>query len=125
MRSRRGDHLPAARHQRGRSPGLPVAVVLGRIGRSGLYDNTAGLTLLALASVIAASYVYLSRSTSTHLYTLYRVGAQRSDPSHDATLTLTPGPASVPESGSTLTFFVVGLGAVLLVARSQTFRPSN
>ena len=30
-----------------------------------------------------------------------------------------------PESGSTLTFFVVGLGALLLVARSQKFRPSN
>jgi len=38
---------------------------------------------------------------------------------------LSIAPANVSESDSTLTFLVVGLGALLVIARSQAFRLSH
>jgi hypothetical protein len=58
----------------------------------------------------------------THLYTIY-VSANGNDLMQGARLDIAP--AAVPESESTLTFFVVGLGALFLVAQSQKVRPSN
>ena len=88
------------------------------LGRAGLYDLSAGAAVLALDPVLAVAFnVTLDVD---HLYTMY---ASVSGPSRDVRLSIAPGPAYVPESGSTLTFFVVGLGALLVSALSQKFRP--
>jgi hypothetical protein len=95
-------------------------------GNSGLYDLTTGTAVLAFQSTLFGNLPADHRVSLNpeHLYSLYAVA-----PSvfiSGAKLSISPaGPVPTPESGSTLTFFVVGLGALLLVARSQKFRPSN
>ena len=95
-------------------------------GLAQLYDETAGGAVL---TIVGSTTPYDVSLNLDHLYTI-SVSANfcYCDPNilrRGVQLSLLPGPASVPESESTLTFFVVGLGALLLIARSQTFRPSN
>jgi len=103
-------------------PGLPPSFY-GGLGHAGLYDLSAGAAVLTLGLLIEPATYNVSLDLG-HLYTLY---ASASGPARDGMLSISPGsnPIPTPESGSTLMFFVMGLGAVLLVARSQKFRPSN
>jgi hypothetical protein len=83
---------------------------------SGLLDVTADAAVLAFTMPGA-------RTVSLNLEHLYMIYASSSGIMSGATLSIaSAGPAAVPESESTLTFFVVGLGALLLVARSTASR---
>jgi hypothetical protein len=89
-------------------------------GSASLFDDTAGLTVLAFPPYTAAAFfVSLNLDHQYTISTSSGTGPQRG-------VGLSLAPASVPESETTLTFLVVGLGALLLVARAQTtFRPAN
>jgi len=73
---------------------------------SGLYDDTAGADVLTLASGVVVPTAYTVSVNLDHLYTLYAWSG--TGPSRGITLGIEP--ASVPDSGSALTFFLVGLG---------------
>jgi hypothetical protein len=94
-------------------------------GLAQLYDVTAGVAILTISHSIADSDVSLDL---THLYTM-SVSADfcyQSCIGADRGVGLTMGAIGpVPELDSTLTLFVVGLGALVIIARSRTFRPSN
>jgi hypothetical protein len=94
-------------------------------GFSGLYDETAGAAVLAFGAFITPAAYNVSLDLQ-HLYTFYAstIGLSAIG-GNGARLSISAGPASVPESERTLTFLVVGLGALLLIARSQTFRLSH
>jgi hypothetical protein len=95
-------------------------------GSAQLYDETIGAAVFAQGSnTMPMTYnVILDLS---HLYTLSvlsSVGGSTGGEPFAVQSTIAPAP--VPESETTLTFLVVGLGALLLVARAQTtFRLSS
>ena len=103
------------------SPVLPGCCIKWRNGISGLYDVTAGAAVLAFEGLITPAEYIVSLNLE-HLYTIYASApnAAGESPEFGARLNIFPA----PESESTLTFFVLGLGA-LLIARSPTFRPSG
>jgi hypothetical protein len=92
-------------------------------GLAQLYDDTAGVAVFTISHSIADSDVSLDLR---HLYTM-SVSADFCYCIEDRGVGLTMGAIGpVPESESTLTFLVVGLGALLLVARAHTtFRPAK
>jgi hypothetical protein len=90
-------------------------------GPAGLYDETTGAAILVFGSGLDTPALYSVSLNVDHLYTISaasEIGPERG-------ITLSIAPASVPESESTLTFLVVGLGALLIIARSQMFCPSS
>jgi len=101
-------------------PGSPC-VCIGTT--SSLFDNTAGLAVLAFPPyLLNMPSAYNVSLTLDHLYTISAsVPDTMGAPQRGVTLSIAP--ATVPESESTLTFLVVGLGALLLVARPQACRP--
>jgi len=101
------------------SVGPPPLIFSPAGARFSLFDDTAGLAVLTFPPYIAASFVSLNLE---HLYT---ISASTSAGSAAMNLGGTLSIAPVPESGSTLAFLVVGLGALLIIARSQACRPLN
>ena len=97
-------------------PGCPC------FGLAGLNDETTGSAVLTFPPyAFPVTPAYSVSLNLDHIYTIYASSGGFTE--HGVRLSIAP--ASVPESDSTLTFFVVGLGALLLSARSQKFRPSN
>jgi hypothetical protein len=92
-------------------------------GSSGLFDETAGAAVLAFGPFITPAAYNVSLNLE-HLYSIY--ASSSTGPMRGARLSIgSAGPVSAPESESTLTFFFVGLGALLIIARSPKFRPSD
>ena len=90
-------------------------------GDIGLYDETAGAALLALGGFRTPALYNFSLDLE-HLYTIYAHAPPAfGNGQFSAGLSIAP----VPESEGTLTFFVVGLGALLIIARSHKLHPSN
>ena len=104
------------------NPWIPFPFANG-FGFSQLFDDTADAVVLALGS----PYTPAAYNVSLNLEHLYTISASSNTGfERGVTLGISPvGPAYVPESESTLTFFVLGLGALRLVARSPKFHPSR
>jgi hypothetical protein len=86
-------------------------------------DDTAGLAILTFPPY--PSVPSLISLNLDHLYTMSALASTPSGGSLNAGVTLRIAPANIPESEGTLTFLVVGLGSLFIVARAQMFRPSN
>jgi hypothetical protein len=92
------------------------------LGSAQLYDETIGAAVFAQGG-LTMPMTYNFMLDLSHLYTLSVLSSACCGGVIDFGVKANIAP--VPESESTLTFFVVGLGALLLAARSQKFRPSN
>jgi hypothetical protein len=89
------------------------------LGSASLFDDTVGLGVLTFPPYPPGpSFVSLNMD---HLYTISASISALNFLGAGVTLSIAP----VPESESTLTFLVVGLGALFILARSQMFRLSQ
>jgi hypothetical protein len=92
-------------------------------GTAQLFDETMGATLFTQGVPTPMTYNYTL--DLSHLYTLSVFTSLSSGGVISWNAGANIAPAPVPESESTLTFLAVGLGALLIIARSQMVRPAN
>jgi hypothetical protein len=87
------------------------------LGQAGLFDETAGAAVLAFPPY--GSFPTPVFNVSLNADHVYRIYASELGGYGQREVMLSIAPANVPESDSTLTFLVVGLGALLLIARAR------